>query len=112
MTEGLTPVTLGAHKVAAGLERVRVALVDMEEALEEYDLGDGRQPIATALRDAKDALAAADRGQKLVWDALDAAPQLEVELENRIATLEERLAGHERDITMLFGRTRNLDSDR
>jgi hypothetical protein len=35
MTEGLTPLSLGAHEVAAGLDRVRVAVIDIEEILGE-----------------------------------------------------------------------------
>jgi hypothetical protein len=101
-----------ANKVSAGLGRLRIALRKIDDALEVHDLGDGRRAIEEALREANEALAAADRGQKVVWAVVDAEPRPEPELADRVATLEERVASHERDITMLYGRTRHLDSDR
>jgi hypothetical protein len=112
MTDRLTPLSLGANKVEAGLGRLRVALSHVGNALEDYDLGDGRRAIEEALTEARDALAATERGHEVVWQAVHAEQPGPVELADRVATLEERVAAHERDITTLYGRTRHLEGDR
>jgi hypothetical protein len=113
MTDEFKRLRFGAKKVEAALGGVRVALLHIGNAGENYDLGDGREAIEKALSEAWDAVGALERGHEVVWQAVHAGapPEPEVSLYDRVAALEERVATHERDITKLYGRTRHLDSD-
>jgi hypothetical protein len=92
MTDQFKALSLGAQKVEAGLGRVRVALMQIGNAVEGYDLGDGRRAIEEALTEAWDGLGATERGHEVVWRAVHdgVQPEPEVSLDDRVATLKRR----------------------